>query len=99
MRSPTTTAPPELTPDQQEWCSFDTRSPEDALRFDDIFEAGRQEGLPMSNVNAFASARRSELETQGVTPDEAVRIVSEELLDNLDFRLACIAAYEFWVGE
>lgn len=82
-----------LTAAEREWCSFTGASEEDALRFDQIFEAGLALDLKMDVVNAFAAGLREEYEAAGMSPDEAVKAVSNEMLVNADFATACKAAY------
>ena len=83
-----------LTPAEREWCTFPDASDASAQRFDLIFEAGLAGGLSMDAVNARADGRRLELLEQGLSPDEAVRTVSEELFDDPTFVEACALGYE-----
>jgi hypothetical protein len=87
-----------LTDAERAWCAFDGASPDAALRFDQIFEAGLVASLPMDALNARASALRSEYAEQGMTDDEAVRAVSADLLEDEVFIEACKVAYAANVG-
>jgi hypothetical protein len=89
--APTTTIA--LSSAEHEWCSFTGENEADARRFDQIFEAGLELQLNMDAINARAAGLRREYETAGMSPDEAVRAVSNELLEDPDFRAACAAAY------
>lgn len=82
-----------LTADEREWCSLTDASEESALRFDLIFEAGLYLRLNMDLVNAQADEARAGYQDAGMTPDEAVRAVSDELLDSEDYAAACKVAY------
>ena len=88
-----------LTAAQREWCTFSDASEENAARFDLIFEAGLAGGVEMDAINAQADGRRLELLEQGLSPDEAVAQVSQELFDNEDFVEACALAYATHVPE
>ena len=82
-----------LTADERDWCSFGDASEESALRFDLIFEAGLQLELPMDAMNAQAAILSDELLAEGLTVDEATRRVSELLLEEETFVMACKQAY------
>lgn len=83
-----------LSDAQREWCTFPDAGEASALRFDQIFEAGLADRLPMDGVNARADGRRQELLDQGLDPDEAVRQVSKELFEDPTFVEACALGYE-----
>lgn len=94
-----TTAPSqgaELAPEVREWCTFS--SSDDADRFDQIFEEGRNNGINMDVVNATASVWRSEYEQQGLSQTEAISRVSADLFDLPEFVEACQLAYDFYNG-
>ena len=84
---------PELSAAEEAWCTFPDASDASVLRFDQIFEAGLNDGLPVDQLNAQASARRQEYLAGGMDVDEATRAVSAELLVNPVFRTACKQAY------
>lgn len=95
--APTTTSPfDELTAEARDWCRFTGSTLHDANRFDLIFEAGLRLGLNMDVVNALAGGRRQELEDEGLSADEAVRAVSEELFADPTFVAACVEAYDIF---
>lgn len=82
-----------LTQAEREWCTFAGYSPEAAERFDLIFETGLALQLNMDQVNATAAALRAQYEGDGMTPDEAVAQVSQDLFEIEAFVEACRAAY------
>ena len=84
-----------LAAEERDWCTLKDGTEESALRFDDIFEAGLLLDLPMDEVNARAVGLLAEYEAQGMSTDEAVRAVSEDLLKDEDFVTACKDAYAF----
>ena len=83
-----------LTAEEREWCTLADSTEETARRFDVIFEAGLSLGLPMDAMNAQAAALLEEHMADGMTRDEAVSRVSEDLLQEPTFIEACQAAYE-----
>lgn len=85
-----------LTAAEVEWCTLGDASDETAFRFDQIFEGGLALGLPMDALNAQASALRTEFETSGMTPEEAVVAVGQALLDEPVFQEACKQAHEMF---
>ena len=82
-----------LTTAEREWCRLTDASEESATRFDLIFEAGLALGLNMDGINATATALRDEYESEGMTSDQAIAKVSEDLLDDETYIEACQAAY------
>jgi hypothetical protein len=81
---------------EREWCGY-TGSPDTAAqRFDEIFEIGLGLGLGMDALNAQASARRTEFSEQGMTEDEAIAAVFDELLEAETYIEACREAYAFY---
>jgi len=82
-----------LTDAEREWCTFSDDSAASAERFDAIFEAGLALQLNMDEVNATAAALRAQYESEGMTPEEAISRVSQDLLDIDAFVEACQAAY------
>lgn len=82
----------------RDWCTFADASQKYIDRFDLIFEAGLELGLPMDTINAQAAGLRQEYEAQGMDADAAVRAVSDELLKDPDFVAACELAYKENVG-
>ena len=84
---------PELTAAEEAWCTFADASNASVQRFDEIFEAGLSDGLPVDQMNAQASARREEYLAEGMDIDEATRAVSADLLVDVVFRTACNQAY------
>jgi hypothetical protein len=87
-----------LTAAEREWCGFDAADDEAAMRFDQIFEAGLGLGLPMDALNAQAAALRTQYAEQGMSDDEAVRAVSDDLLREEAYISACQAAYATYGG-
>lgn len=94
----TAAADDSLTDAERAWCSFDSTSEEDAFRFDQIFESGLFLGLPMDALNAQASALLEQYMEEGMTEDDAVRAVSDDLLEEEVFIAACKEAYATNVG-
>jgi hypothetical protein len=84
---------PELSATEEAWCTFTDASEASQLRFDQIFEAGLNSGLPVDQMNAQASGRRGEYRAEGMDIDEATRAVSADLLVDEVFRTACKEAY------
>ena len=82
-----------LTSEQRTWCTFTGTSESDAFRFDIIFEKGVELRLGMDRINATATALRDEYTAEGMSADDAVRAVSEDLFEIEDFVTACQAAY------
>lgn len=82
-----------LTAEEREWCSFGDATEESAYRFDVIFEAGLALRLNMDMVNSSATEARANYEADGMSADEAVRAVSDDLTTNEDFVAACKLAY------
>ena len=68
--STTTTGAPTLTEEAREWCRFTGATEADAVRFDQIFEAGLGLGLNMDVVNATAGGKRLEYEEAGMSVPE-----------------------------
>jgi hypothetical protein len=92
----TADADPVLTQEQREWCGY-TGSPDTAAqRFDQIFEIGLGLGLGMDALNAQASARRTEFSEQGMSDEEAIASVFDELLESPDYIAACQEAHAFY---
>lgn len=87
-----------LTAEEREWCSFGDSSEQSALRFDVIFQAGLGLELPMDEMNAQAAGLVEEYMADGMTRDEAVSRVSDDLLQEETFVAACKAAFEFEFG-
>jgi hypothetical protein len=82
-----------LTAAERDWCTFSDTSEATAERFDLIFETGLELQLNMDQVNATAATLRAQYESEGMTPDEAIARVSEELFESDAFVEACQAAY------
>ena len=82
-----------LTAEEREWCSFGDATEESAYRFDLIFETGLALRLDMDMVNIFATEARAAYEAEGMSADEAIRAVSDDLTANSDFVAACKLAY------
>jgi hypothetical protein len=84
-----------LTAAEREWCNLGDSSEETALRFDVIFQAGLALGLPMDELNAQAAGLLEDYMADGMTRDEAVSRVSDDLLDEPTFIAACQEAFDF----
>lgn len=82
-----------LTAAEREWCSFNDASEESADRFDVIFEAGLALDLNMDLINISAIEARAEYEAEGMSPDEAVSAVSDDMANDATFATACKRAY------
>lgn len=82
-----------LTAEEREWCSFKDATEESAERFDVIFEAGLALDLNMDLVNISASEARGKYEAEGMSPDEAVSAVSDDMANDATFAAACKLAY------
>jgi hypothetical protein len=82
-----------LTAEEREWCSFGDATEESAQHFDVIFEAGLALELNMDGVNFLAADARAKYEAEGMTPDEAVRAVSDDMANDATFAAACKLAY------
>ena len=82
-----------LTADEREWCRLADATEESAAKFDLIFETGAYLNLDMGAINAYAREARATYEAEGMSPDEAVKAVSDELLENEDYIEACKLAY------
>jgi hypothetical protein len=82
-----------LTAEEREWCSLGDATEESAYKFDVIFEAGLALRLNMDMVNVFATEARAGYEAEGMSADEAIRAVSDDLAMNKDFAAACKLAY------
>lgn len=82
-----------LTAGERAWCTFTDDSSATAERFDLIFEVGLRLQLNMDQVNATAASLREQYESEGMTPDEAIARVSDELFEMEAFVDACSAAY------
>ena len=87
-----------LTAEEREWCSLGDSSEETASRFDVIFEAGLHLELPMDAMNAQAAGLLEEYMADGMTRDEAVSRISDDLLQEPTFIEACQAAFELEFG-
>jgi len=92
--SATTVPAPTLSDEARDWCRLTAADEASADRFDLIFEAGLNLRLNMDAVNATAGGKRFEYEEAGMSPDEAVRAVSDDLFDLPAFVEACQAAFE-----
>ena len=99
LTSTTNSPPPELSDGARDWCRFTGSTDEDADRFDLIFEAGLSLELNMDVVNAAAAGLRTEYESQGMSPDESVQAVSDDLLEYDSFVAACRLAFELHGDE
>ena len=88
-----------LTAEEREWCSFADATEESAARYDLIFATGLYLKLDMGLVSDFARNARATYEADGMTPDEAVRAVSAELLENEDYVAACKLAYSDYLAS
>ena len=82
-----------LTANEREWCSLADATEESAAKFDRIFETGAYLNLDMGAINAYAREARANYEADGMSPDEAVKATSDELLENEDYIAACKLAY------
>lgn len=82
-----------LTAAEREWCSLDDATEASALHFDVIFEAGLALELNMDLVNISAAEARAKYEAEGMTPDEAVRAISDDMMNDETFAAACKLAY------
>lgn len=82
-----------LTAEEREWCSFADATEESAQHFDVIFEAGLALNLDMDLINISASEARDKYEAEGMSPDEAVRAVSDDMANDETFAAACKLAY------
>jgi len=88
-----------LSSEERAWCTFTDDSPDAAIRFDYIFEAGLALNLNMDQVNALAADLRDEYEAEGLPPGEAIAKVSEQLFEMDAFVEACKAAYAEYAEE
>ena len=88
-----------LTDAERAWCTFSDDSADTAERFDLIFEAGLALRLNMDEVNATAAALRAQYESEGMSPDDAIAQVSQNLFDVDAFVGACQAAYAEYGDE
>jgi hypothetical protein len=82
-----------LTDAEREWCTFSDDSADTAERFDLIFETGLALQLSMDEINATAAALRAQYESEGMSPEDAIARVSQDLFDIDAFVEACQAAY------
>lgn len=82
-----------LTAAEREWCSFGDSTEESAMHFDVIFEAGLALNLNMDLVNISATEARAKYEAEGMSPDEAIRAVSDDMANDETFAQACRLAY------
>ena len=96
---PSTAEDGPLTAAEREWCTLGDSTDETANRFDLIFEAGLSLGLPVDALNAQSAALLEEYMADGMTRDEAVARVSDDLLNEPTFIEACQAAYKLEFGS
>ena len=82
-----------LTAEEREWCSFGDATEESAKHFDVIFEAGLALSLDMDLINISAAEARAKYEAEGMSPDEAVRAVSDDMANDETFAAACQLAF------